>query len=625
MNRVQNTKLILWLIVGFAAAVGLSRFIYGLGAMTNLTDSTPWGFWIGFDVMAGVALAGGGFVITAIFYMMKRDEFHHLVKPAVLTAFLGYLAVIFGLLFDLGLPWNIWHMIIFWNPHSPLFEVGWCVMLYTTVLLLEFSPVPLEKFSRYAKIRSFLMKFRFLFVLLGIMLSTLHQSSLGSLFLIMPFRLHPLWYSDILPILFFISAIALGLMMVSFESLATHWLYRRQPETKLVAKLGRAAVWVLAIYFAVKMADIFISGEFSMIFDGTWESNLFIAEMLISVVIPIIIFSVNHLRTSPGWQGLASFSVVFGMVLYRINVGGFTMLRATGDSYFPSWTEISLSFGVVSFVALVFVYIIEKFHIWEKPPEYPEADPYTQPSFDYSSRVWLGSPRIAALTKYSLVFILSFAFGIALIPDRHLQSKGVEEVIAKKARGEELLYIDGNHDGFGVSFNHQHHIDSLGWKDSCAACHHMNKPLDKNTGCWECHRKMYSQSDIFQHDWHASEKGADIACGKCHPENERRLVSTARKCYECHPDMFAVGTENTAVNYLVDSYTDALHQQCVSCHKEKALILPEKEHLADCATCHESVPPEHLNELLKWYDEQPSYNRVILPKIKPDSSENKSL
>ena len=218
MNRIRNTKLILWMITGFAAAVGVNRFIFGLGATTNLNDSTPWGLWIGFDVMSGVALAAGGFVITAIVYIIRREEFHALVKPAVLTAFLGYVAVIFGLMFDLGLPWNIWHMLVFWNPHSPLFEVGWCVMLYTTVLLLEFSPVPLEKFGRFTKIRSFLMKYRFALVLLGIMFSTLHQSSLGSLFLIMPFKLHPLWYSNLLPIQFFISAIALGLMMVAFES-----------------------------------------------------------------------------------------------------------------------------------------------------------------------------------------------------------------------------------------------------------------------------------------------------------------------------------------------------------------------------------------------------------------------
>ena len=625
MNRVQNTKLVLWLITGLAAAVGLYRFIYGLGATTNLTDATPWGFWISFDVMAGVALAGGGFVMTAIFYMMKKEEFHHLVKPAVLTAFLGYLAVIFGLLFDVGLPWNLWHMMIYWNPNSPLFEVGWCVMLYTAVLLLEFSPVPLEKFSRYAKIRNFLMKFRFVFVLLGIMLSTLHQSSLGSLFLIMPFKLHPLWYSEILPILFFISAVALGLMMVSFESHASHWLYRRKPENHLVAKLGKISIYVLLLYFVVKMADIAISSELPLIFDGSWESGLFIAEILISIIIPVVIFSAPRLRIKTGWQTLASFLVVFGMIFNRINVGGFTMLRATGDSYVPAWTEITISFGVVSVAALVFLFVIEKFHIWEKSPEHPESHPHAKPSFDYSSRVWLGTPGIASITKYSLVFMLAFAIGIAILPEKQLESKGIEDLTVKKARGEDKLFIDGNRDGYGVAFDHTRHIDSLNLKDSCSVCHHMNVPLDKNSGCWECHEYMYSESSVFNHDWHSSLTGADIICGKCHPDNEVRTRQTAKKCIECHTDMLTIPEEHPFEKLVTASYTDALHMQCVSCHKEKALSMPDKQNLAECASCHESAPPEHLHELLKWYDTKPSYNRVILPLEKSNQEEEKNL
>jgi Ni/Fe-hydrogenase subunit HybB-like protein len=613
MNRVQNTKLVLWLITGLAAATGLHRFIFGLGTTTNLTDSTPWGFWIGFDVMAGVALAGGGFVITAIFYMMKREEFHHLVKPAVLTAFLGYLAVVFGLLFDLGLPWNIWHMIIYWNPHSPLFEVGWCVMLYSAVLLLEFSPVPLEKFSRYAKIRTFLMKYRFILVLLGIMLSTLHQSSLGSLFLIMPFKLHGLWYSDILPIQFFISAVALGLMMVSFESMVSHWLYKRPPETKLVAKLARAAVWVLGIYFAVKMIDIIVAGEFNLILAGTWESWLFVAEMLISIIIPIVIFSISSLRKRSGWLTFGSFLVVFGMIFNRINVGGFTMLRATGDNYIPSWTEITISLGVVSTAALVFLFVIEKFNIWDTRPQHPESLPHAQPNFDYSSRVWLGNPRIAALTKYSMAFILSFALGTAIIPYSHLHSKGVESIAVNKARGDILLYIDGNRDGHGIMFDHQRHIDSLNFNDSCSFCHHMNMPLDKNTGCWQCHEYMYSTSSVFNHDWHGSAEGANISCDKCHPQNEVRIKETAKPCADCHKDMIAFPQERPFENLITVSYTDALHSQCISCHKERAGLKETTAKLAECASCHETIPPEQMQDLLQWHDEKPSYNQVVLP------------
>ncbi|MBU1651106.1 polysulfide reductase NrfD, partial [bacterium] len=200
MSRVQNFKLILWIIIGLGAAVATARFMFGLGATTNLSDAVPWGLWIGFDVMSGVALAAGGFVLTATVYIFKLERYHAIVKPAVLTAFLGYIAVAVGLLFDLGLPWNIWHLIIFWNPHSPLFEVGWCVMLYLTVLLLEFFPVPAAEFSKLAKLRDFLLKLRLPLVIAGIALSTLHQSSLGSLFLIMPYNVHPLWYSPIMPV-----------------------------------------------------------------------------------------------------------------------------------------------------------------------------------------------------------------------------------------------------------------------------------------------------------------------------------------------------------------------------------------------------------------------------------------
>ena len=614
MNRVQNTKLILWLITGFAAAVGLNRFIFGLGAITNLTDSTPWGLWIGFDVMGGVALAAGGFVITAIFYIMKREEFHPLVKPAVLTAFLGYIAVIFGLMFDLGLPWNLWNIFIHWNFHSPLFEVGWCVILYTTVLLLEFSPVPLEEFSRYAKVRNYLIRYRFVFVLLGIMLSTLHQSSLGSLFLIMPFKLHPLWYSNILPVQFFISAVALGLMMVAFESLASHWLYKRDPDTKLIAKLGNATVWVLLTYLVVKMADIILSGEFALITNGSWESFLFISEILISAVIPLVIFSVPKLRNKNKAQWTASFMVVFGIVFNRINVGGLTMLSATGDSYSPSWMEITISLGVVSAAALIFLFVIEHFNIWDLKPQDPEALPHTAPSFDYSSHAWLGTPDVASLTKFSLAFVISFAIGMALMPEKQLHGKGIEEITVSRASGKDTLIINGNRDDCLVKFPHKEHIARLGEND-CAKCHHLTLPGFKENSCWECHSSMYKAVDFFKHDWHASAYGAKIECDNCHVNGVQREKETAKTCKECHPvyEFKNADLKNTS-GYFALSYTDALHQLCVSCHVVKANEL-EKQNLGQCSSCHSADVHVQVSENLKWKTSLPHFNSVILPKI----------
>jgi Ni/Fe-hydrogenase subunit HybB-like protein len=615
MDRVQKFKTVLWSIVGLAAAVGITRFIFGLGVTTNLTDATPWGLWIGFDVMGGVALAAGGFVLTAIFYIFKREEFKPLVRPAVLTAFLGYLAVVGGLMFDLGLPWNIWHMIIYWNPHSPLFEVGWCVMLYTTVLLLEFSPVPLEEFSRYARIRNFLMKFRFPLVLLGIMLSTLHQSSLGSLFLIMPYKLPPLWYTPILPVQFFISAVALGLMMVSFESLFSHWLYRRKSEGHLIEKLGKIAIWVLGIYLVVKLGDIIIRGQFGQIFAGTRESNLFIIELLISAIIPMAILLTPRLRSHSKWQWISSFMVVFGMVFNRINVGGLTMLSTTGDSYIPSWTEVFISLGVVSAAALAFLFAIEKFHIWDSRPRDPQADPYTQPVFDGISHVWLGNPSVAARTRYSLAFVIFFAIGFALMPGDRIYSRGINQDAALPARGGQVLFIDGNRDNYGVAFNHQGHINRNNGDSSCVLCHHMNMPKDKNSRCSDCHNRMYLASDIFGHDWHAAPSGAKIKCNNCHQPGMQRNRESAKQCRDCHLDLVVPGSAIAFEQTMAPSYVDAMHIACVQCHKRMLPAVADKPMLDKCVTCHHPVPEESITSLpdSRW---QPAHgNRVVLPGI----------
>ena len=642
MNRVRNTKLILWLITGFAAAVALNRFIFGLGVTTNLNDKTPWGLWIGFDVMGGVALAAGGFVITAIFYIMKREEFHPLVKPAVLTAFLGYLAVIFSLLVDLGLPWNIWHMIIYWNPHSPLFEVGWCVMLYTSVLLLEFSPVPLEKYSRYARIRNFLMKFRFAFVLLGIMLSTLHQSSLGSLFLIMPFKIYPLWYSNILPVQFFISAIALGLMMVAFESLASHWLYKRKPETDLVAKLCKTAVWVLATYFFVKMIDIISTGKFGLVFNGSWQSNLFITEVLISTIIPAAMFAVPKLRQNKKVQWIGSFMVVSGMVMNRMDVGGLSMLGTTGDSYTPLWTEIAITLGIISIAALVFLFAIEHFHVWDLQPKDAESLPHTAPSFDYSSRAWLGTPDVAAITKYSLAFVISFALGMALMPGGQLHSKGIDNIKVSRASGFDTLYINGNRDDQLVKFPHQSHINWLKnndaqffdkdvfqnissvSNDSCSTCHHLNLPGEKLSNCWECHTGMYTRVDFFRHAWHSSPKGAKLKCDDCHKAGVTRSVQSAKKCTDCHKTYkFVTNGKNQDEKYYALSYTDALHSLCVSCHIIESKKIEDKPNLALCSTCHKTQLPENLTAGINWKISVPHFNNVVLPRVKMEETVKK--
>jgi Ni/Fe-hydrogenase subunit HybB-like protein len=575
MNRVRKLKLALWTLIGLAASVATARFLFGLGSTTNLSDPNPWGLWVGFDVMGGVALAAGGFIVTATVYIFKLEKFHAIVRPAVLTAFLGYAAVAVGLLFDLGLPWNIWHMIVYWNPHSALFEVGWCVMLYLTVLTLEFFPVPAEEFPWLAKVRAVLIKLRLPLVLLGIGLSTLHQSSLGSLFLIMPYRLHPLWYSPILPVLFLLSAIGLGLAMAIFESHVTAWLYHRKPETEVLASFGAACRWVLLLYLAVRFGDLLVRRQAGALATADWRTVLFWLEVLLMAGIPVVLFSLPGVRRSRTGQWTAAAMAVFGVVLNRLDVGGIAHPRPDGSFYVPAWTEIAISAGVVSAAVLAFLFAIEHFKVWEERPADPAADPRSLPEFDPVDATWLGVPGVAARTTYSLAFIVAAAVGFGLLKVEPAQGRGVDPAPVQRARGGDVLFIDGNLDGFGVAFKHAEHQQLLGGKDSCATCHHMNLPRDENTACAQCHRDMYRSSDAFRHDWHASPSGAGIACYGCHTLGPVRSAATAAKCDTCHHDLVPAAATIVVKQYQAPAYTDALQRMCLTCHAD-----------AQCGFCH---------------------------------------
>lgn len=583
MNRARKLKFILWMITGVAASVGVVRFLFGLGAATNLSDATPWGLWIGFDVMSGVALAAGGFVMTATVYIFRLERFHSVVRPAVLTAFLGYIAVAVGLLFDLGLPWNIWHMVIYWNPHSPLFEVGWCVMLYLTVLTLEFLPVPAEEFSRLARLRRFLIKFRLPLVIAGIGLSSLHQSSLGSLFLIMPEQLDPLWYSPILPVLFFVSAVGLGITMAIFESHSTAYIYHRKPEVGLMASLGGAARWLLLGYLVLRFADLGVRGQLHRVIEPGFRTVWFWMEIAIIGLIPIVLFSIPSVRGSRTGQWVAATIAVSGVVLNRVDVGGL-MHQQRGDSlYIPAWTEIAISAGVVSLAVLVFLFFVEHFRVWEDRPVDPQADPNALPELDQISSTWLGIPVVANRTVYSLAFIAAAAAGFALLSPKPASSRGVDPVPVHHARGGDKLWIDGNLDGFGVSFPHQEHRTRKGMV--CGRCHHLNLPRDQQSGCYHCHRDMYLVSDAFRHDWHADPRGGNIACVECHPTKQVRQASTAQKCDHCHQNMVAPGSTIKIKQYNAIGYVSAMHQLCIGCHAEEG-PKKKKPELARCANCH---------------------------------------
>src|SRR5271166_913002 len=288
-----RTVLALILAAGFYSTV--LRFTKGLGAATNLSDQFPWGIWIGFDVLCGVGLAAGGFTLAAIVYVFHIERFHAVLRPSILTAFLGYSLVATALLFDLGKPYNIWHPLVMWNPHSVMFEVAWCVMLYLTVLALEFSPAVLERFRLHKPLR--IVKAATIpLVIAGVMLSTLHQSSLGSLYLIAPEKLHPYWYSPLLPVFFFISAVGVGMAMVIFESNLSSRAFGREIEMPLLEVLGRAMAVVLAIYGVLKFQDLWMRGALSHLREPSTETLLFTLEITLGVLIPFAMLLFRKIR-----------------------------------------------------------------------------------------------------------------------------------------------------------------------------------------------------------------------------------------------------------------------------------------------------------------------------------------
>jgi Ni/Fe-hydrogenase subunit HybB-like protein len=345
------------------------RVMYGLGGVTNLTDQFPWGIWIGFDVLCGVGLAAGGFTLVAIVHIFNIERYKPILRPSILTAFLGYLLVVVALMFDLGRPYNIWHPLVMWNPHSVMFEVAWCVMLYTTVLTLEFVPVVFEKFG----MRRPLLALKIISVPLmiaGVILSTLHQSSLGSLFLIVPHKLYGLWYTPLLPVLFYISAIAVGLAMTIFESWHSSKAFGRQLELSLLGSMGRVLAVVLAVYLMVRYLDLSHRGALALLRENRIETWLFLLEIALAFI-PMLLLFRGSVRRSPAKLYSAAVMVIFGFLTNRLNVAVTGMEAGSRTHYIPKWTELAVTLGIVALGFAVFRVVARHFPIFVADEEAP--------------------------------------------------------------------------------------------------------------------------------------------------------------------------------------------------------------------------------------------------------------
>lgn len=647
---LQRVKTILWAVMGVLAVVTVARFTHGLGATSALTDVAPWGLWIAFDVMAGVALAAGGFVVAAVVYIFGLQKYHQFARPAILTALLGYIAVAVGLLYDLGLPWHIWHPMIMPQHHSVLFEVAMCVMLYLTVLALEFSPAILEHplFHRplFQRLLKIIKRLTIPLVIAGIVLSCLHQSSLGSLFLIQPFRVHPLWYSPIMWILFLVSAMGLGLMMVTLESLLSSWLFAHRVRTDLLSGLGRLASFVLAIYVLLRVGDLHYRGVLIDALDGSWQAGLFLFEILFSAAIPAVLLAFRRVRTSVPGLATCSTMVVLGIIGYRFDTCIVAFARPEGMSYFPTWIELAVSTGVVSGAALVFIFFNEKLRIVDHGAH---AEPGVQPHVSpVATHGW--QPFTPAFKRHSLVFVIAAAAAIGFLPEDavlgprprptpvyhsrtvealaieadqpvrrlfHLSSLAGSVPASADAQPVSVVVIDGNRNWRFVPFTHEDHVGALGGQESCRLCHHQNMTFDQNTACHQCHRDMYEVSDTFDHVLHIYRLGGNAACAVCHgKEPTHKSRETALACWECHGDMVVKGSiippREDGLTGFAPGYMDAMHGLCIRCHQQLSQEQPEVygTEFGRCDVCHREFQDTDHRRLAPYVPMPPGHAQL---------------
>jgi len=380
--RIGVLPAILLGLMGIAFVVAMMRYAFGIGTISDLSYAYPWGFWISFDLFTGVVISSGGFLMAGTVYILRIKEFEPMLRPSVLTAFLGYIMVAVALLVDLGQPLRIWYMMIHWNGTSVLLEIGICVMLYLTVLAIEFAPVALEGF-KLQKWAHLIHKFIMPFVILGVVLSTLHQSSLGSLLLIQPTKLHPLWWTPILPIMFFTSAISVGLSMIILESSLSSRYFQRGLETHLLTKLAKALPIALGVYLALKFGELAVAGDLQYLFTSGTMSILFWAEILIGVVTPMVWFSIKKNRESASGLLTGAVITLLGLILNRFNVSWFAVKHPDpltyiptfmgNVDYFPTFPEVAVSIGIFSAGIMAFGLAAKYLPVFEAEHETEET------------------------------------------------------------------------------------------------------------------------------------------------------------------------------------------------------------------------------------------------------------
>lgn len=372
----------------FAGVLILIRYLFGLGSVTNMSDGYPWGVWIAYDVVVGTAFACGGYAMAILVYVLNKWEYHPLVKPAVLTSVFGYTLAGVSILVDIGRYWQPYNLVLPWysNVNSIMFEVALCIMLYIFVLWIELAPSLLQGYKtaiastpeRMARfLPSFVKKFdpsnasrklskwMYVFIALGILLPTMHQSSLGTLMVISGQKLHALWQTGFLPLLFLISAVCMGYSIVIFESIVSSLGFKRPLETDMIGRLSGIIPWLIGVYLLIRFMDIVWRGQLAGTVTSGFLSVMFIIENALYVISMLILFIPKN-RRIPRMLFIASLSMLLAGSVYRFNAFLIGFSPGPGWTYFPSFSEIMITFGVVSVEIMAYLLIVKKFPVLPK-------------------------------------------------------------------------------------------------------------------------------------------------------------------------------------------------------------------------------------------------------------------
>jgi Ni/Fe-hydrogenase subunit HybB-like protein len=362
-NLLNTTTLVCGALIVIMLAVLAVRFFFGLGAVTNLNDGYPWGIWVVFDVVIGSAFACGGFSVAMLVYIFNRGEYHPLVRPALLASLFGYTLAGVGVIFDLGRWWNFWHIFSpsYWNPNSVMFEVAVCISLYIIVMWLEFSPAFFEQLGMSDAKRK-LSKVLFALVALGTVLPMMHQSSLGTLLVVMGVQIHPLWATPLEPLLYLLSAVTMGYAVVLFESCVASSAYRRKIEMHLLTPMSKVMLGFLLAFIVVRLGDVVVRGALPRAFAVSLEALMFWLETA-AFIAPLFLIGSEANRRNPAKLFLAGVLLMVAGMLLRLN--GFLIGYETGDGfkYFPALPELMVTIGMFAIEVLGYIVITRRFPV----------------------------------------------------------------------------------------------------------------------------------------------------------------------------------------------------------------------------------------------------------------------